>query len=76
MSTGDPTPADGAGGQSSAANFIEGLKGKRWLVWTAFTLAIILLIGSALTVWVRRQALNTDNWVNTSSRMLQDEVVR
>jgi hypothetical protein len=75
MTSGDPTPADGAGG-SSVRDFIEGLKGKRWLVWTAFALAILVLIASSLTIWVRRQALNTDNWVNTSTRMLQDEQVR
>jgi len=58
------------------SEFVERLKGRRWIVWTAFTLAILLLIASSLTVWVKRQALNTDNWVNTSTRLLEDPQVR
>ncbi len=34
-----------------------------------------MLVGS-LTVWVKRQALDTDSWVDTSSRLLEDDDVR
>jgi hypothetical protein len=42
---------------------------------------LILLAGvigfvSALTVWTQRQALETDAWVNTSSRLLEDDQIR
>jgi hypothetical protein len=42
---------------------------------------LILLAGvigfvSALTVWTKRQALETDAWVNTSSRLLEDDEIR
>jgi hypothetical protein len=37
--------------------------------------ALILLVGS-LTVWVKRQALDTDAWVNSSTELLDDEDVR
>jgi NADH:ubiquinone oxidoreductase subunit 6 (subunit J) len=36
---------------------------------------IVVLVGS-LTVWVKRQGLDTDSWVNTSSRLLEDDDVR
>lgn len=57
-------------------DFIEGLKGRRWLVWTLFSLAIVVLIASSLTVWVKRQALDTNNWTEASTRLLQDPEVR
>jgi hypothetical protein len=31
---------------------------------------------SALTVWVNRQALETDSWVETSTRLLEDDEIR
>jgi len=46
------------------------------LVWGLLVLgALILLVGS-LTVWVKRQALDTDAWVNSSTELLDDEDVR
>ena len=36
------------------------------LFWTAF----------GLGVWVNRQALNTDNWVDTSDQLLENEDIR
>jgi hypothetical protein len=43
--------------------------------------AILLVVGTlvafltAFSVWVNRQALNTDNWVNTSTRLLENEEI-
>jgi hypothetical protein len=37
--------------------------------------ALILLVGS-LTVWVKRQALDTDAWVDASAELLEDDKVR
>lgn len=56
--------------------WIESLVGRRWLVWSVLALAIVVLVASSLTVWVKRQALDTDNWVDVSTRLLQDEEVR
>jgi hypothetical protein len=42
----------------------------------------LLLIGTLLaflaifSIWVNRQALNTENWVDTSGRLLQDEEIQ
>jgi hypothetical protein len=41
-------------------------------------LAIATLIAflAVFSIWVNRQALNTDNWVNTSDKLLQNEEVK
>ena len=49
---------------------------RRIIVWTAVGLALVLLLASSLTIWVKRQALDTDRWVDASSQMLQDDDVR
>lgn len=46
------------------------------VVWGLVGLgALILLVGS-LTVWVDRQAVDTDAWVDTSTQLLEDDEVR
>jgi hypothetical protein len=39
-------------------------------------LAGVIGLVSALTVWAKRQALDTDKWVATSSRLLEDDEIR
>jgi hypothetical protein len=39
-------------------------------------LAALIGFVSALTIWVKRQALETDKWVATSSRLLEDDEIR
>lgn len=58
------------------SRFLEPLMGRRWVAWGAFGLAVLLLVAASLTVWVKRQALDTDNWVDTSGRLLRDDSVR
>ena len=38
--------------------------------------ATVFLIAGMAGVWVQRQALNTDRWVATSGRMLEDRAIR
>jgi hypothetical protein len=45
-------------------------------VWVLIVLAALIGFVSALTVWVKRQALETDKWVATSSRLLEDPEIR
>jgi hypothetical protein len=45
-------------------------------VWSLVVVASLLLLVSSLTVWVKRQALNTDAWTNTSSQMLANDEIR
>jgi hypothetical protein len=49
---------------------------RRILVWGLVALAMILVIACSLTIWVQRQALDTDNWVDLSTELLEDDEVR
>ena len=46
------------------------------LVWVLLVLGTIVILVGSLTLWVKRQALDTDSWVNTSSELLEDDDVR
>jgi hypothetical protein len=45
------------------------------LVAFLVVLATILTVVAIFSIWANRQALNTDNWVHTSDRILQNKVV-
>ena len=45
-------------------------KARRRLAIALVLIASILAFAAILAVWVNRQALNTDNWTTTSSRIL------
>jgi hypothetical protein len=51
-------------------------RGRRILVWGLVALAMLLVVVCSLTIWVQRQALNTDNWVDLSTELLADDEVR
>ncbi len=38
--------------------------------------ATLLSVVGIFSVWINRQALNTDNWVNTSTKLLQNKEVQ
>jgi NADH:ubiquinone oxidoreductase subunit 6 (subunit J) len=46
------------------------------LVWVLLVLGTVVVLVGSLTVWVKRQGLDTDSWVNTSSKLLEDDDVR
>jgi hypothetical protein len=46
------------------------------LVWVLIVLASILAFVSSLTVWTKRQMLNTDAFTNSASQVLADPTVR
>src|SRR3954465_1752466 len=46
------------------------------LIRVMFTVATILAVFAVLAVWVNRQALNADNWSNTSASVLADPAVK
>lgn len=48
----------------------------RWVPWVLIVLATIIALVSALNLWVKRQALSTDNWTNASSQLLADPDIR
>ena len=45
-------------------------------VWTLVVVASILMLLSSLTIWVKRQALDTDAWTNASGQMLANDEIR
>ncbi len=46
------------------------------LAWVLFVLGTLIVFVGSLTLWVKRQALDTDSWVNTSSNLLENDDVR
>jgi hypothetical protein len=49
---------------------------RRITIWVLIVLAGLIGLVSAVTVWAKRQALETDQWVATSSRLLEDDEIR
>jgi len=47
----------------------------RWSL-ALLVLGTILAFAAIFSIWVNRQALNTDNWVDTSTRLIQNDEVR
>jgi len=45
-------------------------------VWTLLVVASILILFSSLTIWVKRQALDTNAWTNASGQMLANDEIR
>ena len=46
------------------------------LAWSLLALGTLILLVGSLTVWVKRQALDTDAWVAASTEMLEDDEIR
>jgi hypothetical protein len=49
---------------------------RRWVPWVLIVLAAIIALVAALNVWVKRQALNTDNFTSASAQLLEDDDIR
>ncbi len=45
-------------------------------IWALIVVASLLLAGTATSLWVKRQALDTDNWVTASDEVLQQPAVQ
>jgi hypothetical protein len=50
--------------------------GRRRTVKALVVLGSILAFLSVFAIWTERQALNTDDWVETSGRLIQNETIR
>jgi uncharacterized membrane protein YozB (DUF420 family) len=51
-------------------------RGRRRIVKGLVVLGSVLAFLSVFAIWTERQALNTDDWVSTSSRLIHDQTVR
>jgi hypothetical protein len=49
---------------------------RKILVWSLVAVATLLLLITSLTVWTKRQLLNTDGWTSTSGQLLANDNVR
>jgi hypothetical protein len=49
---------------------------RRWAPWALVALAAAVLLASSLTVWVKRQALDTDAWADVSAELIEDRATR
>jgi hypothetical protein len=49
---------------------------RSWVPWALVVLAAVIGLVAALNVWVKRQALNTDNFTNASSQLLENDQIR
>lgn len=45
-------------------------------IWALIVVAALLLAGTTMSVWVKRQALDTDNWVTAADEVLEDPEVQ
>ncbi len=51
-------------------------RGRRRFVRVLVVLGSLLAFLSVFAIWTERQALNTDDWVDTSGRLIQNETIR
>ena len=49
---------------------------RRWVPWALVVLACVLALAAALNVWVKRQALDTNNFTSASSKLIEDPEIR
>jgi hypothetical protein len=47
-----------------------------WVPWVLVVVATVIVLVAALNVWIKRQALSTDNWTNASGRLLENAQIR
>jgi len=75
-----PVTADSGSGAAAVpdgvASEVDGPRRRRWLVGGLFVLATLVGVVAVLAVWANRQALNTNNWTTTSSRLLANPEVQ
>ncbi|HKJ36605.1 MAG TPA: SHOCT domain-containing protein, partial [Solirubrobacterales bacterium] len=54
----------------------SGAKSRRWLPLALVVVATLIGILAILAIWAKRQVLETDSWTETSTALLEDEVIR
>ena len=49
---------------------------RRWVPWVLIVLAAIIGLVASLNIWVKRQALDTNNFANASSQLIENDDIR
>jgi hypothetical protein len=70
------TPGSDSPSPTAAAVSAPSPHRHRVLIATLFVLATLVGIVAVHAVWANRQALNTDNWTNTSSQLLANKQIQ
>ncbi len=65
----------GPGGIESVRGAVAQSRSHRKLVVAILVVATLLGLVSVLSIWVKRQALETDTWTNTSTKLLENKDV-
>ncbi|MEM9513750.1 MAG: hypothetical protein AAGA42_02745 [Actinomycetota bacterium] len=65
--TGTTNTADEADGRSGAP---------KWVIWAMIVLATVIGIFSSLNAWVEQQVLETENWVEITDELLENDDIR
>ena len=71
-----PADKDGRSADSEGADSWLTPRRRKGLAYTLIAIACVLTLASSLTIWVQRQLLDTNQWVDTSSELLQQPAVR
>ena len=66
-----PVAADDSGAPAPGAS-----RTRRIVSWALIVVTTIILVFSIMAVWVKRQALDTQYWTDTSSQLLQNKEIR
>jgi hypothetical protein len=64
-------PGEGAGDEPQAVR-----PRRRGLVMTMIVIGTLLAFFAVVSIWVNRQALNTENWSTTSTQLLESPAIR
>lgn len=67
---GSPAASDQPTAEQAAAPHGHHHRPRRWLVGSVLALATLIGVFAALSVWINRQVLSSENWANTSSELL------
>ena len=74
--TASASPDGSTGNRAGAAAPAQAARWRIITAWVLIVVATIVALGASLDVWVKRQALDTNNWVATSSTMLENDQIR
>jgi hypothetical protein len=72
----EPAPAEPSAPQPPAAEPAPTGRARRGIALALIFVASLLSFLALPAVWLDRQALNTDNWTETSSELLENEAIR
>jgi len=71
-----PPPEAAAAKAPPAQESVAATGWRRWVPWLLIVLAAVLTLLAALNIWVKRQALDTNNFTDASSQLIENPDIR